>query len=70
MSGKAWPDVPVDVGPMYEGERIRYKHMQVELGGPRVKHKFELARVRPMDEVEDGRITIVGPDLKDMEEKS
>ena len=26
-------DIPVDVGVIYEGERIRYKDMQVELGG-------------------------------------
>jgi CO dehydrogenase/acetyl-CoA synthase beta subunit len=26
--------------------------MQVELGGPKVKEKFELAKVRPMDAIE------------------
>lgn len=61
-------DIPVDVGVIYEGERIRRKDMHVELGGPDIKEKFELARVKQMDEVEDGKITIIGPDLKDMEE--
>jgi acetyl-CoA decarbonylase/synthase complex subunit beta len=61
-------DIPVDVGVIYEGERIRRKQMQVELGGPSVKEKFELARVKPLDEIEDGKITIIGPDIKDMEE--
>ena len=61
-------DIPVDVGVIYEGERIRRKEMQVELGGPSLKEKFELARVKPMNEVEDGKITIIGPDIKDMEE--
>ena len=61
-------DIPVDVGVIYEGERIRKKDMHVELGGPTVREKFELVRVRKMDEVEDGKITIIGPDLKDMEE--
>jgi len=61
-------DIPVDVGVIYEGERIRYRQMQVELGGPREKYKFELVRVFPMDEVEDGKVTIIGPDLKDLEE--
>src|SRR4030043_1548081 len=61
-------DIPVEVGVIYEGERIRRNDMQVELGGPTVKQKFELAKVKPMNEVEDGKITIVGPDLKDLEE--
>ena len=61
-------DIPVDVGVIYEGERIRRNDMQVEFGGPSVKQKFELAKVKPMDEIEDGKITIIGPDIKDMKE--
>ena len=61
-------DIPVDVGVIYEGERIRRNDMQVELGGPKVKEKFELAKVKPMDEIEDGKITIIGPDIKDLKE--
>jgi len=61
-------DIPVDVGVIYEGERIRRNDMQVELGGPSVKEKFELAKVKSLEEVEDGKITIIGPDIKDMKE--
>ncbi|MCW4046209.1 MAG: CO dehydrogenase/CO-methylating acetyl-CoA synthase complex subunit beta [Candidatus Bathyarchaeota archaeon] len=61
-------DIPVDVGVIYEGERIRRNDMQVELGGPTIKEKFELAKVRPMDAIEDGKVTIIGPDIKDMKE--
>ena len=61
-------DIPVEVGVIYEGERIRRKNMQVELGGPSIKEKFELAKVKPLTEIEDGKITIIGPDIKDMEE--
>ncbi len=61
-------DIPVDVGIIYEGERIRRNDMQVELGGPSIKEKFELAKVKGLDEVEDGKITIIGPDIKDMKE--
>ncbi len=61
-------DIPVDVGVIYEGERIRRNDMQVELGGPAIKEKFELAKVKPMDEIEDGKITIIGPDIKDLKE--
>src|SRR3972149_525384 len=61
-------DIPVDVSVIYEGERIRRNDMQVELGGPAIKEKFELAKVKPMDEIEDGKITIIGPDIKDLKE--
>ncbi len=60
--------IPVDVGIIYEGERIRGRDMQVELGGPREELKFELVQARGMDEVEDGKIVIIGSDLPDLKE--
>jgi len=63
-------DIPVDVGVIYEGERIRRKDMYVELGGPDVEAKFELVRVKPPEEVKDEKITIIGPDIKDVKEGS
>ncbi len=63
-------DVPVDVGVMYEGERIRRKNMYIELGGPNIETKFELVKVRSPDDVEDEKITVVGPDIKDVKEGS
>ncbi|MDO9323606.1 MAG: CO dehydrogenase/CO-methylating acetyl-CoA synthase complex subunit beta [Methanoregula sp.] len=60
-------DIPVEVGLVHEGERVRKNDMQVELGGPAEPEKFEIVRVRPMDQVTDGRITIIGPDLSGME---
>ena len=63
-------DIPVDVGVIYEGERIRWANTYTELGGPHEEYKFELVRVRAPDEVEDGKITIIGPDLKDLEKRS
>ncbi|MFQ6086221.1 MAG: CO dehydrogenase/CO-methylating acetyl-CoA synthase complex subunit beta, partial [Candidatus Bathyarchaeia archaeon] len=63
-------DIPVDVGLVYEGERIRKPDMYVELGGPKVKNKFELLRVKKPEEVEDGKITVVGPEMKDLKEGS
>lgn len=59
--------IPVEVGLVHEGERVRRKEMQVELGGPEIPKKFELVRVKPPGEVQDGRIEIVGPDLTEME---
>jgi len=61
-------DIPVDVGIIYEGERIRGRDMQIELGGPREDYKFELVTAKDMDEIEDGRMTVVGPDLPDLPE--
>jgi len=63
-------DIPVDVGVIYEGERIRKNDMHIELGGPKNDKKFELTRVKKPEEIEDGKTTIIGPDIKDMEEGS
>ncbi|MFC1487014.1 CO dehydrogenase/CO-methylating acetyl-CoA synthase complex subunit beta [Thermoproteota archaeon] len=61
-------DIPVDVGVIYEGERIRRNNMQIELGGPKQAAKFELVRAKKMDEIEDEKVTVIGPDLKDLPE--
>jgi len=63
-------DIPVDVSVIYEGERIRWAQAHMELGGPRIDKKFELVRAKPLDEVKDGEIKIIGPDIKDMEKRS
>src|SRR5512136_937784 len=60
-------DIPVDVGLVYAGERIRKTDMHVELGGPDIKEKFELVKVRTPDSVQDGSITVQGPDISAME---
>jgi len=59
-------DIPVGVGVIYEGERIRKPDMYVEFGGPDIQQKFELVKVKSLDNVEDGKITIVGLDIKDL----
>lgn len=58
-------DIPVEISPMYEGERIRAANMFVELAGPK-SVGAELVLVS--DDVEDGKIEVIGPELKDMEE--
>jgi len=58
----------VDVGPQYEGENVRKNDFHVEFGGPKNEFKGELVTVKPMDEVEHEKVTVIGPDLKDMEE--
>ncbi len=59
-------DIPVGVGIIYEGERIRGKDMQVELGGPREAYKYELVQARKMDEIEDGVVKIIGKDIPEL----
>ncbi|MEE8355148.1 MAG: CO dehydrogenase/CO-methylating acetyl-CoA synthase complex subunit beta, partial [Candidatus Bathyarchaeia archaeon] len=63
-------DIPVDVGIIYEGERIRGRDMRLELGGPREEYKFELVLVKGMDEIEDGKIIIIGKDISDFPERT
>jgi len=63
----SFSDIPVDVGPVYEGERIRGNQMYVELGGPKIEKHFELVRVIPAKKIEDNKVILIGPDLKDME---
>lgn len=60
--------IPVEVGLVHEGERVRKNDMQVELGGPSEKEKFEIVRVRHDGLITDGAISITGPDLSAMEE--
>ena len=63
-------DIPVEVGVVYEGERIRKSDLHAELGGPNVEQKFELVRVKNNNEIKDQEIKIVGPDISEIEEGS
>ena len=71
MTGEGmFSDIPVEVGVVFEGERIRKQQMHAELGGPNVGEKFEILEVKGAGEVEDGKITIIGPDFPGMPEGS
>jgi CO dehydrogenase/acetyl-CoA synthase beta subunit len=59
--------IPVPYGAGFEGERVRKEQMQVQFGG-KYSDSFELLRGKPMDEVEDGRIELIGPDIDEVEE--
>ncbi len=56
-------DIPVDVSPMYEGERIRAANMFVELAGPK-SIGAELVQVQ--ESVEDGKVSVIGPEISEM----
>ncbi|HML33647.1 acetyl-CoA decarbonylase/synthase complex subunit alpha/beta [Sporomusa sphaeroides] len=61
--------VPITVGPAFEGETIRKKEAWVEFGGGR-SPGFELVRMADADQVEDGKIEVVGPEIDEMPEGS
>ncbi|MGQ9468794.1 MAG: CO dehydrogenase/CO-methylating acetyl-CoA synthase complex subunit beta [Nitrososphaerales archaeon] len=66
IKGLERPEFPVDVSEMYEGEKIRKPEMHLEFGGMKVERKWELLLTRPKEQIEDGKITVVGPDLSEM----
>ncbi|PIU51081.1 CO dehydrogenase/CO-methylating acetyl-CoA synthase complex subunit beta [Candidatus Desantisbacteria bacterium CG07_land_8_20_14_0_80_39_15] len=59
--------VPVAYGPAFEGERIRKEELYAEFRGG-VTHVCEWTTMKPMDEVEDGKIEVIGPDLDNIPE--
>jgi acetyl-CoA synthase len=62
------PPIPVAYGPAFEGERIRKEDMFIEFGGNRTP-AFEWVRMREMDEIEDGKVIIVGNNWKERYEQ-
>ncbi len=57
--------VPVPYGSAFEGEVVRKADMRVEFGG-KYSRCFEYLRMAKMDEVEDGKIEVVGPGFEDV----
>ena len=62
------PPIPVGYGPAFEGERIRKEDMFIEFGGARTS-SFEWVRMREMEELEDGKVIIVGNNWQERYEK-
>jgi acetyl-CoA synthase len=58
--------VPTAYGPAFEGERIRGEDIFMEAGGGKTQ-AVELTVMKDMNEIEDGKIEVIGPDLKDIE---
>ena len=54
--------IPVSYGPAFEGERIRKQDVHAEFGGNKTT-AFEFVTTVPMDQIEDGAIEIIGPDV-------
>lgn len=60
-------DIPMSFGPAFEGERIRKDDLFMECGGGRTSG-VEVLVSKEMDEVQDGLVTVEGPDIKDIKE--
>jgi acetyl-CoA synthase len=54
--------IPVSYGPAFEGERVRGEDIYLECGGGRTA-AVELVVSKRMDEVEDGKVEVIGPDV-------
>jgi len=54
--------IPVAYGPAFEGEVVRKENLALEFGG-KGGLCFEWLNMKDMDEVEDGKITVVGPEV-------
>jgi acetyl-CoA decarbonylase/synthase complex subunit beta len=61
--------IPMGCSPAFEGKSIRKEEMYVEFGGGR-STAFELLRMRPADEVKDGQVMVIGPEIGSMKEGS
>jgi len=61
--------VPVPFGPAFQGERVRKEDMYVELAGQE-RPGFEFLTSKELDEVEDGKIEVIGPEINEIEERS
>jgi len=61
--------VPVAYGPAFEGERVRGADIYLECGGGRTP-MVEWLTTKEMDEVEDGKVEVIGPDITDVQPKS
>jgi acetyl-CoA synthase len=58
--------VPVAYGPAFEGERVRGEDIYLECGGGRTP-MVEWVTTKRMEEVEDGKVEVIGPELSDVE---
>jgi len=60
-------DIPVSYGPAFEGERVRKDDLYLECGGGRTLG-VEVLISKDMDEVEDGKVIVEGPEMDEVEE--
>jgi len=60
-------DIPLSFGPAYEGERVRGQDLYCQMGGGKTQCT-ELVKMAEMNEIEDGKVVLVGPDINEVKE--
>lgn len=60
-------DIPINHGPAFEGETIRKKDTYLEFGGGKTT-AFELVRMVSQDQIEDGKVEVIGPEVDEVNE--
>jgi acetyl-CoA synthase len=58
-------DIPLAYGPAFEGERVRKDDLYLEMGGSKTQCT-ELCKMAEMNEIDDGKVEVVGKDVKDI----
>jgi acetyl-CoA synthase len=58
--------IPVAYAAAFEGERVRKEQLYVEFGG-KASTSFEYLTTKNLDEIEDGKVELVGPDIDQLE---
>lgn len=68
---KTHVDIPVPYASAFEGERIRKEDTYIEFTQARTKEKtFEFVTSKKVEEIEDGKIEVIGKDLDELSEMS
>jgi len=60
-------DIPCSFGPAYEGERVRGADLYTQMGGGKTQ-ATELVKMADMNDIEDGKVNVIGPDIGDIKE--
>jgi acetyl-CoA synthase len=58
-------DIPLSYGPAFEGERVRKDDLFLEMGGSKTQCT-ELCKMADMNEINDGKVEVIGKDVTDM----
>ncbi len=58
-------DIPCAFGPAFEGERVRGADLYCQMGGGKTQ-ATELVKMAEMNDIEDGKVEVIGPDIGDL----
>ncbi len=61
--------IPVAYAAAFEGERVRREQLYVEFGG-KSSQAFEYLASKELNDVEDGKVELIGPDIDNLEKGS